>query len=464
MNEKNQPVKLKRQLGLFDSSMMVIGIVIGSGIFMTTGLMADVLPSASLILIVWILGGMQMIAGALTFAELGAAMPKAGGQYVYLREAYGPLSAFLFGWVAFSAYVTGTNAALAVAIAEHLGSFYPNLSTHSNLVNIGNFGLSLGQLVALSLLAVLSVINYLGIVFGKWVQNIFTVLKIGSILLFALAGIFISTGNQINFSFNPTGMDFGSIIIGIGVALVAVNWTVGGWEYVTFTAGEIKNPKKNLPLALFIGTLVILVLYLLINITYLKALPMNALAGEIKVGEATAKALYGQGIAGLFTIVVIISMFGALNGNILVGARVTYAMAKDNLFFPSAAKVHPKNHTPGNAIIIQGVWSGILALSGTFEELITLVVFVNFMMWIAAASTVFVLRKKQPDLDRPYKVWGYPYVPAFFILFSTAIMINTFFTAPAQSFLGLGLTLLGVPAYLFWRKNILSRPFNQTKS
>ena len=464
MNEKDQPVKLERQLGLFDSSMMVIGIVIGSGIFMTTGLMADVLPSASLILIVWILGGMQMIAGALTFAELGAAMPKAGGQYVYLREAYGPLSAFLFGWVAFSAYVTGTNAALAVAIAEHLGSFYPNLSTHSNLVIIGNFGLSLGQLVALSLLVVLSVINYLGIVFGKWVQNIFTVLKIGSILLFALAGIFISTGNQINFSFNPTGMDFGSIIIGIGIALVAVNWTVGGWEYVTFTAGEIKNPKRNLPLALFIGTLVILVLYLLINITYLKALPMNALAGEIKVGEATAKALYGQDIAGLFTIVVIISMFGALNGNILVGARVTYAMAKDNLFFPSAAKVHPKNHTPGNAIIIQGVWSSILALSGTFEELITLVVFVNFMMWIAAASTVFVLRKKQPDLDRPYKVWGYPYVPAFFILFSTAIMINTFFTAPAQSFLGLGLTLLGVPVYLFWRKNILSRPFNQTKS
>ena len=453
MNEKDQHVKLKRQLGLFDSSMMVIGIVIGSGIFMTTGLMADALPSASLILIVWVLGGIQMIAGALTFAELGAAMPRAGGQYVYLREAFGHLPAFLFGWVAFSAYVTGTNAAIAVAIAEHLGSFYPSLSTHSILVNIGNFGLSVGQLVAVSLLVVLSVVNYLGVILGKWVQNIFTVLKIGSILLFALIGIFISTGNQINFSLNPTGMGFGSIITGIGIALVAVNWTVGGWEYVTFTAGEIKNPKRNLPLALFIGTLVILVLYLLINITYLKALPMNALAGEIKVGEATAKALYGQNIAGLFIIVVIISMFGALNGNILVGARVTYAMAKDNLFFPSAAKVHPKNHTPGNAIIIQGVWSSILALSGTFEELITLVVFVNFMMWITAASTVFVLRKKQPDLDRPYKVWGYPYIPAFFILLSTAIMINIFFTAPAQSFLGIGLTLIGVPAYLFWKKN-----------
>ncbi len=453
MNEKGRHVKLKRQLGLFDSSMMVIGIVIGSGIFMTTGLMADALPSASLILIVWVLGGIQMIAGALTFAELGAAMPRAGGQYVYLREAFGHLPAFLFGWVAFSAYVTGTNAAIAVAIAEHLGSFYPSLSTHSNSVNIGNFGISVGQLVALSLLVVLSVVNYLGVILGKWVQNIFTVIKIGSILLFALAGIFISTGNQINFSLNPTSMGFGSIITGIGIALVAVNWTVGGWEYVTFTAGEIKNPKRNLPLALFIGTLVILVLYLLINITYLKALPMNVLAGEIKVGETTAKALYGQDIAGLFTIVVIISMFGALNGNILVGARVTYAMAKDNLFFPSAAKVHPKNHTPGNAIIIQGVWSSILALSGTFEELITLVVFVNFMMWITAASTVFVLRKKQPDLDRPYKVWGYPYIPAFFILLSTAIMINIFFTAPAQSFLGIGLTLIGVPAYLFWKKN-----------
>jgi len=406
-----------------------------------------------LILIVWILGGIQMMAGALTFAELGAAMPRAGGQYIYLREAYGHLPAFLFGWVAFSAYVTGTNAAIAVAIVEHLGSFYPNLSTYFILVNIGNFGISVGELIAVSLLVVLSIVNYLGVILGKWVQNIFTVLKIGSILLFALAGIFISTGNQINFSLNQTGMSFGSIITGIGVALVAVNWTVGGWEYVTFTAGEIKNPKKNLPLALFIGTLVILVLYLLINITYLKVLPMNTLAGEVKVGEAAAKALYGQNIAGLFTVVVIISMFGALNGNILVGARVTYAMAKDNLFFPSAAKVHPKNHTPGNAIIIQGFWSSILALSGTFEELIILVVFVNFMMWITAASTVFVLRRKQPDLDRPYKVWGYPYIPAFFILISTAIMINIFFTSPVQSFLGIGLTLIGVPAYLFWKKN-----------
>ena len=457
MNEKDQPVKLKRQLGLFDSSMMVIGIVIGSGIFMTTGLMADALPSASLILIVWILGGMQMIAGALTFAELGAAMPKAGGQYVYLREAYGPLPAFLFGWVAFIAYLTGTNAAIAVAVAEHLGSFYPSLSTHNSIIGIGSFSISGGQIFALFLILVLSVINYLGVVFGKWVQNIFTVLKIGSILLFALAGIFISTGNQINFSFNPTGMGFGSIITGIGVALVAVNWTVGGWEYVTFTAGEIKNPKRNLPLALLVGTLVILVLYFLINITYLKALPMNTLAGEIKVGEATARALYGQGIAGLFTIVMIVSMFGALNGNILVGPRVTYAMAKDNLFFPSAAKVHPKNHTPGNAIIIQGVWSGILALSGTFEELITLVVFVNFMMWIAAASTVFVLRKKQPDLDRPYKVWGYPYVPAFFIILSSAIMVNTFFESPTQSFIGIGLTLLGIPAYYYWKKISISK-------
>ncbi len=178
---------------------------------------------------------------------------------------------------------------------------------------------------------------------------------------------------------------------------------------------------------------------------------------EKKVGEATARALYGQGIAGLFTIVMIVSMFGALNGNILVGPRVTYAMAKDNLFFPSAAKVHPKNHTPGNAIIIQGVWSGILALSGTFEELITLVVFVNFMMWIAAASTVFVLRKKQPDLDRPYKVWGYPYVPAFFIILSSAIMVNTFFESPTQSFIGIGLTLLGIPAYYYWKKISISK-------
>ena len=395
-----------------------------------------------------------MLAGALTYAELGAAMPKAGGQYVYLREAYGPLPAFLFGWVAFIAYLTGTNAAIAVAVAEHLGSFYPSLSTHNSIIGIGSFSISGGQIFALSLIVVLSLINYLGIVFGKWIQNIFTVLKIGSILLFALAGLFISTGNHLDFSLNPTNMSIGSILMGMGVALVAVNWTVGGWEYITFAAGEIKNPKNNLPLALIIGTIVILVLYFLINVAYLKVLPMGSLMGEIKVGETAARAIYGPGIAGAFSMVVIISMFGSLNGNILVGPRVSYAMAKDHLFFSRAADVHPKFHTPGNAIMIQGFWAAILTLSGTFEELITLVVFVNFMMWIAASSTVFVLRKKQPDLERPYKVWGYPYVPAFFIIFSMAIMVNTFFSAPGQSLLGLALTLLGVPVYFYWQKKI----------
>ena len=453
MKAKNNSPKLDRQLGLFDSTMMVVGIVIGSGIFMTTGLMADALPSASLILIVWLLGGLQMLAGALTYAELGAAMPKAGGQYVYLREAYGSLPAFLFGWVAFIAYLTGTNAAIAVAVAEHLGSFYPSISTHNIVIGFDYFSISGGQIFAISLILILSFINYLGILFGKWIQNVFTILKIGSILFFALAGLFISTGNHIDFSINPTSMSIGSILTGMGIALVAVTWTVGGWEYVTFAAGEIKNPKKNLPLALIIGTALILVLYIMINIAYLKVLPMDSLIGELKVGEATAKSLYGPGIAGAFVVVVIISMFGSLNGNILVGPRISYAMAKDKLFFSKAADVHPKFHTPGNAIMIQGLWASVLALSGTFEEIITLVVFVNFMMWIAASSTVFVLRKKQPELERPYKVWGYPYVPAFFIIFSSAIMINTFFESPQQSLMGIGLTLLGIPAYLYWKKS-----------
>ena len=452
MKAKDHSPKLDRQLGLFDSTMMVIGIVIGSGIFMTTGLMADALPSASLILIAWLLGGLQMLDGALTYAELGAAMPKAGGQYVYLREAYGSLPAFLFGWVAFIAYLSGTNAAIAVAVSEHLGSFYPLFSTETSMFSFGIFSISGGKVFALFLIMGLSLINYCGVVFGKWIQNIFTVLKIGTILLFAIAGLFMSSGHHLDLSLNPTHMGFGAILTGMGIALVAVNWTVGGWDYITLAAGEIKDPKKNIPLALLMGTVVILVLYFLINITYLKAQPMATLAGEVKVGEATARVLYGNGIAGLFTGVIIISMFGSLNGNILVGPRVTYAMAKDNLFFSSAAHVHPRFHTPGNAIIIQGVWASILTLSGTFEELITLVVFVNFMLWIAAASTVFVLRKKQPDLERPYKVWGYPYVPAFFIIFSFAIMINTFIASPQQSLMGIGLTLLGIPAYLYWKK------------
>ena len=444
--------KLKRQLGLFDSTMMVIGIVIGSGIFMTTGLMAEALPSPSLILIAWVLGGVMMIAGALTYAELGAAMPKAGGQYVYLREAYGPLPAFLFGWVAFIAYLTGTNAAIAVAIAEHMGSFFPTLSPENIILDLGFYHLSSGQLMALTIIFGLSLVNYLGVVLGKWVQNVLTILKIGSILVFALIGLFVTTNVTIDYTLNPTGLSFGQILMGMGVALIAVNWTVGGWDYVTLVSGEVKSPGKNLPRALIFGTLAIISLYILINLAYLKSMPISQIAGEVKIGEASARALFGNGIAGLFTVAVMLSMFGSLNGNILVGPRVTYAMAKDDLFFRQAADVHPKYRTPGNAIILQGIWAGILTLTGTFKELITLVVFVNFMLWIAASSTVFVLRKKQPDLHRPYKVWGYPWVPALFILFSLAVMVNTFFESPGQSLMGLGLTFLGLPAYYYWNK------------
>jgi APA family basic amino acid/polyamine antiporter len=277
-------------------------------------------------------------------------------------------------------------------------------------------------------------------------------LKIGSILVFALIGLFVTTNVSIDYTLNPTGLSFGQILMGMGVALIAVNWTVGGWDYVTLVSGEVKSPGKNLPRALIFGTLAIISLYILINLAYLKSMPISQIAGEVKIGEASARALFGNGIAGLFTVAVMLSMFGSLNGNILVGPRVTYAMAKDDLFFKQAADVHPKYRTPGNAIILQGIWAGILTLTGTFKELITLVVFVNFMLWIAASSTVFVLRKKQPDLHRPYKVWGYPWVPALFILFSLAVMVNTFFESPGQSLMGLGLTFLGLPAYYYWNK------------
>ncbi len=419
---------------------------------MTTGLMAQALPSPFLILLAWVVGGIMMLAGALTYAELGAAMPKAGGQYIYLREAYGPLSAFLFGWVAFIAYLTGTNAAISVAVAEHLGSFYPSLSPHHVILDLGVYTLSSGQLVALAIITGLSLVNYLGVVFGKWVQNIFTVLKIGAILLFAVAGLWVTTGVGVDFSNGTAGMSFGQVLMGMGVALIAVNWTIGGWDYVTLAAGEIKDPQRNLPRSLVLGTVTIIFLYVLVNVAYLKSMPIDQIAGEIKIGEASARALFGSGIAGVFTIAVMLSMFGSLNGNILVGPRVTYAMARDDLFFKKVSEVHPKYRTPGNAIILQGVWAGILTLSGTFEELITLVVFVNFMLWIAASSTVFVLRKKQPELHRPYKVWGYPWVPGIFILFSAAVMVNTFFESPGQSMMGLGLTLLGLPVYFYWKR------------
>jgi len=457
---KAQSADLVRQLGLFDSVMMMVGIVIGSGIFLTTGIMAQSLPSAALLMLAWLVGGVVTLTGALTFAELGAAMPQAGGQYVYLREAYGHLSGFLFGWILFLVSMGGSIAALGVGFAEYVGYFFPSVSTGRLLLSFdvgilgGHFGygLSAGQLVAVGVIIALSSFNYIGVVFGKLIQNVFTLVKIGAILAFIVLGLAVGTKVPIDFTVNPTELSAGQTLIGFGVAIIAVSWAFDGWHNITYIAGEIERPRRNLPVALVAGTLAITGLYLLMNYVYLLALPVREMTGVVRIAERASGALFGGTGAGAISAAVIVSTFGALNGAIFVAPRVYYAMARDGIFFRKVGEVHPRFGTPAFAILVQAVWASILTLTGTYEQLFTYVVFVSLIFWIAATASVFVLRRRFPDLARPYKTSGYPVVPMIFILATSAILVNTLFARPVESVAGLGITVLGVPVYYCWRR------------
>ncbi|MFQ6038223.1 MAG: APC family permease, partial [Candidatus Aminicenantales bacterium] len=438
-------VGLVRQLGLFDAAMVMVGIVIGSGIFLTTGIMARSIPSSGLILLAWFVGGLLTLAGALTYAELGAAFPEAGGQYIYLREAYGPLSGFLFGWILFLVYMTGGIAALALAFAEYLGYFFPSLGTAHVIAvaKIPLFGESLpytfsaGQVVGVGVIALLSFFNFIGVGLGKSIQNLFTVVKIGTITGIIVLGFTVGKGVHPGFSMNVPGVGSGSLLVGFGVSLVAVAWAFDGWNNVNFVAGEIRNPRRNLPVALILGTLGITLLYVLVNYVYLYALPIEETVGVVRIAEKATGALFGASTGGLISALVIVSVFGSLNGSILVGPRVYYAMARDGLFFRKVAQVHPRFRTPGFSILIQAVWASLLVLLGSFEQIFTFAMFVAIAFWIAAAASVFTLRKKRPDLPRPYKTWGYPVVPAVFIVASTGILINTLIERPVEALAGI---------------------------
>jgi APA family basic amino acid/polyamine antiporter len=455
-------VSLERKLGLFDSTMIVMGIVIGSGIFLTTGIMAKSIPSASLILLAWVIGGLLSLAGALAYAELGAAMPEAGGQYIYLREAYGPLSGFLFGWIMFLVYQTGSIAAVSVGFAEYFGHFFPSVSTQKIIfsTDITLFGhafvytLSRGQWVAIAVIIFLSILNYIGLGFGSVIQNIFTVLKIGAIVAIVAFGFILGKGGDIDFSLNPSGFGTGSLMVGFGVAMIAVIWTFDGWNNINFTAGEIKNPKRNLPLSLILGTLGITALYAAINYIYLYALPINEMTGVSRIAEKATSALFGGTSASLISAAVVISTFGCVNGMILVGPRVYYAMAKDKLFFRRVSQVHPRFRTPGFSIFIQAVWACLLTLSGTYEQLFIYVTFAAIIFYIAGAASVFTLRKKFPDLPRPYKTWGYPVMPILYIIASLGILINTLLEKPVESIAGLGFVVIGIPVYYYWKRKL----------
>jgi APA family basic amino acid/polyamine antiporter len=451
-DSRRRDINLVRQLGLFDSTMILMGIVIGSGIFLTTGIIAESLPSGGMLLLAWVIGGVITLTGALAYAELGAAMPEAGGQYVYLREAYGPLVAFLNGWVVFLVYMCGGIALLGVAFSEYFGSFFPLFSTTTYLISTDLFSVSNGQVLAVVLIILFSIANYIGVVFGKTVQNTTTVIKTGGILLLVIFGLLADKGVPIDLSFDAGGMSFSQLVVGFGVAMVAVFWAFDGWNNVNFVAGEIKNPARILPLALILGTSLVSLIYILVNVVYLKALPISEMAGVVTIADSASSVLFGTVASMFLTAAILISIVGALNGCVLVGARVCYAMAKDGLFFKKMATVHPRFKTPSVAIAAQAVWSCVLVLSGTIEQLFVYMIFSAVIFWIVTVAGIFTLRKKQPDLPRPYKTWGYPVTPIIFIIACTGILINTLFESPLESLAGLGITAIGVPVYFYWRR------------
>lgn len=447
---------LARELGLLDSTFLVVGITIGSGIFLTTGVMAESLPHAGLLLVAWAVGGILTVAGALTYAELGAAMPEAGGQYVYLREAYGPLSAFLFGWVIFLVYQPGAVAAVATGFAVYLGYFLPALAIDNTVATITVAGrdlsVSAGQFVAVATIIFLTLMNVRGLRIGALIQNVSTVLKVAAIAVFVGLGLWAGLGSGRELPTLIGGGEGSSRLAGFGVALLAVLWSYDGFSNLNFSAGEIKEPGRTLPRALIFGTVFITVVYLLVNVVYVLALPVGEMQGVLAVAEVAASALLGPWGAAFIAGAIAISTFGSTNGSILAGARVYYAMAKDRLFFQSVASVHPRYRTPHVSLWLQCFWACVLALSGTFEQIFTYATFAVILLYGAAAASVFTLRRTHPDLPRPYKVWAYPVVPAFFLASVVALVINTLVERPWESFSGLGVLALGIPAYFYWNR------------
>jgi len=458
--DKEKKPQFLRKLNLLDSTSLVIGAVIGSGIFMTAGFIAEYLPSPGLILIVWLVGGLITISGALSFAELGAMFPKAGGQYIYIREAYGPWAGFFFGWGFFWFIMCGGIATLGVAFAEFVGYFIPSLSTQSYIFQLNVFGLSYslstGQLVAVGSILILSGINYFGIKTGIVVQNIFTFLRIAAIAAFVILGLTLGKKAGItNFGqiFSvETGLSFDTLMSLFGLALIAVFWTYDGWYSPTCTAEEIKKPERNLPLSLIMGTLGITLIYLLMNLVYIMALPIDKMKGVTRIGELASNQLFGPTATHFFSAAIMISIFGCLSATIIYGPRVYYAMAKDRSFFKSMAYIHPRYRVPSKALVGQAIWSSLLCLSGTYKDLFEYVVFALVIFFALTGFAVIVLRFKQPDRKRPYKTWGYPVIPLFFVIINLAVFSNTVINQPLKSTIGLIMLGIGIPAFLYWKK------------
>ncbi len=431
---------LPRVLGLGSVVGILVGTVIGSGIFIVPATVASQVGSPMLILAVWVTGGVLSFCGALSFSELGAAYPQAGGMYVYLREAYGRLLAFLFGWALFFVIDSGAIAALSVAFSS---VYLPHFVT---LSPVGQ------KAVAIALIGALVAVNYTGVKRGAFLQNVLTIIKFGALLAIVVAVFAKASGNVANWV-TPAPTAFSAGLVGaFGAALVRTLWAYKGWEVVTFSSGEIRNPERNLPLGLFFGTLAAILLYLATNLAYLYVFPAAAIAKSPRIASEVMNVVVGPAGASIIALVILFSITGAANGNVITDPRVFYAMARDGLFFRAFAAVHPKYLTPHVSLLATGAWAAALSLTGTFDQLLSYVIFGQWIFFGLTVGAVIVLRAKHPDLPRPYRTWGYPVTPVLFILATAFIVVNSLVTQFVNSMIGLVIILAGVPAYLYWNR------------
>jgi basic amino acid/polyamine antiporter, APA family len=429
---------LRRTLGFTDLAMITAGTVIGSGIFLTPGIvLREVGGRPGLALLVWTVAGILSLLGALTYAELGAMKPDAGGLYVYLRDAFGPLSAFLYGWASFAVIASGTVAALAVAFSGYFGRLLPPAAVPP-------------QVVSVLVIAVFTAVNIAGTRKGSLVQNWGTFVKVGGLVVLSI--LLISTGSlATGFGSAAAELPVPSLAAGLGAATIATLWAYEGWQYVTFSAGEARDPQRTFPRAITAATVGLVVLYLLANIGYLAALGPAAMARSDQIAADAVAAALGPGLATVVGVLILVSIASALNGILLTAPRKYFAMARDGVFFQRLAEVHPRFGTPAFAILGLGVWSAVLAATGTFETLLTYVVFAGWIFYALGALSVFVYRRRAPGIVRSFRTPGYPVTPLLFVVAAGLLVLNTLVTQPGRALVGLSLVALGAPAFYLWR-------------
>lgn len=448
--------ELKRVLGPWAAASIVVGTVIGSGIFLVPTTMIQRVGTVQIVFVVWVVGGLLSLAGALSYAELAAALPEAGGEYAYLREAYGPMWGFLYSWTQMWVAKSGSIATLATAFFLYLTHFFPPLATvlYTLPLPIGPHGgpleIRYGQLLGIVLILLLGWLNYYGVKLGGNVQVAVTVIKVALIIFIIVAGLGFGHAAAASAAGAVAPLTFAGFI----AALVAALWAYDGWNNVSMVASEIRDPQKNLPRALIGGTLAVIAIYLLANSAYFHVLPPQEVAAAMRVAAEMMQKILGAPGASAVSIAAMISIFAALNGSILTGSRVPYAAARQGYFFSAIGRVHPQHHTPAVSILVLCGWSSLLVLSGKYDDLFNLVIFASWILYGMTAAAVLVLRKKRPELYRPYRTLGYPLVPVLFILGAFVLILSTAFDRPRESLLGIALILLGLPFYFYWKKRL----------